>query len=381
MRILASNTVSALAFALLVTSGPAAGQDTEAPKVAVAAAYTQELIDEVTFIARGAAIDKVDLRARVSGFVDEIYIEDGDRVTAGTPLFKIEPEVYEANLAARQADLAQAQANLELARIELARKTELFERDVGTEADRDVAFANNQVAKAQVEIAKAAIQQAQLDLDYTVVTAPFDGLLSKSAVSEGELVGPTSSPLINLVRTAPVYVEFSLTEKQLVELIEYDEQQTSVLDKTTKIPDVQVILPTGELLDEKGLIGSADNSIDPTTGTITVRVTFENKRGLIIDGSFLNVRISSAEPSKVLMVPQAAVQRDQRGDFVLVVGQQRTVEQRYVQLGRVVEAAVVVTDGLREGEGVIVEGLQRVRPGVEVDAILAGTGSADTGEN
>ncbi|MCP4821464.1 MAG: biotin/lipoyl-binding protein, partial [Shimia sp.] len=159
-------TLSVLALAAICSVSGAAAQEAPAPKVAVAAAYTDELVSEITFIAKGAAIDKVDIRARVSGFVDEIFVRDGDTVAAGTKLYKIEPEVYEAALMARQADLAQAEANLQLSEVELARKTELFERDVGTEADRDVAFANNQVAIAKVAIAQAAIEQAQLDVDY-----------------------------------------------------------------------------------------------------------------------------------------------------------------------------------------------------------------------
>lgn len=365
-------------FLIVVGANSAAwAQDAVPPKVSVAAAYTTEVTDQQIFIGKGEAIDKVDIVARVSGFVDEVFVHDGDVVKEGDLLFKVEADAYEATLAAREADLAQANANLDLTAVELKRKSELYEREVGTQTDRDIAVANNQVAIAQVAIAEAAIRMAQLDVDYTTVHAPFDGRVGRAAVSIGELVGPTSQPLINVVSVAPIYVEFSLTEQQFVSILETFNASPNDLVSASTSPGVYVILPNGDELDEVGKVVFIDNRIDPTTGTITVRAQFDNTRNLITDGSFLNVRVEASEPTKALMIPQAAIQRDQRGDFVLVVGQQQTVEQRYITPGRQIETAVIVEDGLREGEVVIIEGLQRVRPGVAVDSVLAGTAAGE----
>jgi len=365
--------IFAVCAIFLFASSAGWAQETAAPKVSVAAAYTDELTEEAIFIGKGEAIDKVDLVPRVSGFVEEVLVDDGQLVKQGDLLFRIEADPYLATLAAREADHNQAKANLDLSEVELARKEELFERAVGTEADRDVAFANNQVAIANLQIADAAIRIAQLDVDYTQIHAPFSGRIGRVEASVGELVGTDGKSLVNLVSIAPIYVEFSLTERQFVNVLENVGARAEDLADDPATPAVFVILPNGDELDEAGRVVFIDNRIDPATGTITARAQFPNERGLITDGSFLSVRIESAEPISALLIPQAAVQRDQRGDFVLVVGQQQTVEQRYVTLGRQIETAIVVEDGLREGEAVIVEGLQRVRPGVEVDAVLTGT--------
>ncbi|WP_380051861.1 efflux RND transporter periplasmic adaptor subunit [Falsihalocynthiibacter sp. SS001] len=357
----------------LAITNVAYAQDTPAsPKVAVAAAYMDELTQEASFIGRGEAIDKVDLVARVTGFILEQKFQDGALVKEGDQLYQIEEGTYTANLAAREADHAQAVANLKLSEVELDRKTELFNRQAGTAADRDIAIANNEVAQAQVDVADTAIKLAELDVSYTKVMAPFDGRVGRSAVSKGELVSPGSGPLVTLIREQPIFVEFSLTEKQLIQVRNAYSAEAVAAEEGAG-PAVTVTLPDGSRLDEIGRLDFADNRIDPSTGTITVRAIFENEELKIIDGSFLTVQIASEEPTEALMIPLAAVQRDQRGDFVLVVGAQQTVEQRYVTLAQHVETAVVVEEGLREGETVIVEGLQRVRPGVAVEAIVAGT--------
>ena len=345
----------------------------EAPKVVIAAAYTDDIIDEAVFIGRGEAVDKVELVARVSGFVEEVLVEDGAMVAAGDALYRIEDDAYVAAVAASEASVKQAEAELELARIELGRKQELFDRGTTPESELDLAKANEQVAEAHVASAEASLRQARLDLSYTTIVAPFDGRIGSTAISVGELVNPTSGSLVTLVRVAPIYVTFSLSEKELLDIMDALDNPVVQESDFDLAPPVFARLPNGTQLEEQGEMVFLDNRVDPATGTIAARAEFANEDTRIFDGSFLNVIIQSPVPRQALLIPQAAVQRDQRGDFVLVVNSEQLVEQRYLELGRNEGLAVTVRDGLVEGESVIVEGLQRVRPGVAVDAVLSGT--------
>lgn len=367
--------VGRILFCLLLfahLTNPAAAQDAAPPKVTIAAAYSEELIREATFIGRGEAFAKTDLVARVTGIITEIVAQDGAAVEEGDVIIRIEPDTYEAEVAAAKASVQRAEANVKLAEIELVRKTELLRRDTIAESELDIAQANASVAKADLAAAQAALQEAELNLERTEIVAPFDGRIGRLNVSLGALVSPSTGTLTTLVRESPMYVTFSLSEPQLLAVLDRLDQGVSELVASGASPNVFVRLPDGTLLEEPGEIVFLDNRINPNTGTISLRAEFENTRRMIFDGGFISVVIEALEPTLSTLIPQNALQRDQRGDFVLVVTDQGLVEQRYVVLGPQEGTAVVVSEGLREGESVIVEGLQRVRPGVEVNAVLAG---------
>lgn len=367
----------AISFALFTcfATVSAVSQEGEAlpPKVTIAAAYSEELIRESTFVGRGEASAKTDLIARVTGVITEVLVNDGASVREGDVIFRIEPDTYEAERQAQQAAVQRAEANVTLAEIELVRKTELFRREAIAASELDIAKANASVAEADLLAAQAALKEAELNLERTYIKAPFDGRIGRSSISLGALVGPTTEPLATLVQETPMYVTFSLSEPQLLGVLERLNTGVDELIASDASPNVFVRLPNGTLLNEPGEVVFLDNRINPSTGTISLRAQFENTRRMILDGGFTSVVIEALEPTLSVLIPQNAVQRDQRGDFVLVVTDQQLVEQRYVVLGPQEETAVVVSEGLREGESVIVEGLQRVRPGVEVNAVLTGT--------
>ena len=364
--------VCILVFATCSVGGSVTAQEQAPPKVTIAAAYTEELTREATFIGRGEAAAKTDLVARVTGIITEIVAEDGALVKEGDVIFRIEPDTYEAEVAAMKASVQRAEASVKLAEIELVRKTELLRRDTIAESELDIAQANASIAEAELAAAQASLTEAELNLDRTEIVAPFDGRIGRLNVSLGALVGPSTGTLATLVQQSPIYVSFSLSEPQLLNVLEQLDQGVSELVESGASPNVFVRLPDGVQLEEPGQVVFLDNQINPNTGTISLRAEFKNERRLILDGGFISVVIEALEPTLSVLIPQNSVQRDQRGDFVLVVTDQGLVEQRYVTLGPQEGTAVVVNDGLREGESVIVEGLQRVRPGLEVNAVLSG---------
>jgi membrane fusion protein (multidrug efflux system) len=347
---------------------------TEPPKVSVAGISSKEIVRTAKFIGSVEAVDDVDLIARVEGFLQETLVEDGASVAAGDVLFRIERENFAAAKAGAEAALAEAAANLVLSELDIDRDTKLLASDTVSQAKFDATKAARDAQAAIVEAMKADLRQAVLNHTYTEIAAPFGGRIGKTRFSVGDVVGPTKGPLASLVQVSPVYVGFSLSEGEYLSAVERLGGDISKALNPENSPPIRLRLPNGELFDETGWLVFVDNKVDPATGTIALRAQFDNANGFLVPGIFVNVEIDSKKASAKLLVPQAAVQRDQQGDFVLVVGADGLVEQRHITTGQQVETDFVVEDGLQEGESVIVEGLQRVRPGVPVKKAIGAPG-------
>lgn len=367
--------LAVVGFVLAACEGEQAATGDQAPpppSVVVSAASMQEIRRAFEFIGQVTAIDDVHLMARVSGFLEEKRVIDGANVAEGDVLFVIEKAPYQAALTAAEADVANAEAEAALKKADLDRDQDLFEKGHVSQAKLDAARAGRDKALAAVASAKAAVTQSELNLGYTDIKAPFAGRIGKTEYSVGDVVGSSSEPIARLIRVAPVYVTFSITEKDYLTAVQEGGIDPKNLQTAGRPLGVTLTLPNGKTHGEEGEIVFIDNQVDAKTGSITVRARFANEDLVLVPGTYVTVMISQSEVINALTVPQAAVQRDQKGPFVLAINAQEMVEQRHVKLGDATETGFEVQEGLQEGERVIVQGLQKVRPGVPVNAVLDG---------
>ncbi|MFO1144315.1 MAG: efflux RND transporter periplasmic adaptor subunit [Amaricoccus sp.] len=362
---MARGGLTALAAAMLaVLAAPVLAQPAP-PAVSVAAAEMTEVRQSAGFTGRVTAEQKVDIRARVSGFIQEIPFKEGSRVDEGALLYRIQDDEYRASVAEIEGSIQAAEAQRELAALERDRKATLVAKKAVAQNELDVATA--QLAQAEGEVArlKATLERAELQLSYTTITAPFAGIAGLSSVHVGALVGPESAPLTTLTRLDPIYVTFPVATALV---LDYQAQQKA--GQASKQAVVHLTLPNGQPYPLAGDIDYVSADVAQGTDTIMLRAVFDNPDGTLRDGALVKVQLEAKEADKALTVPLQAVQRDQQGAFVLVVGPDSKVEVRRVQVGATTLGRIAITDGLTEGENVIVDGINKVRPGIVVNAAV-----------
>ncbi len=337
------------------------------PAVIVQKAHMQDLTEEHSFTGRIEAIDKVQIRARVQGFLKQRLFEEGAEVKKGQLLFEIEPDTFQNAVLQAEASLASAQAALTLAQQTFDRTKELVARSAVAQASLDSAQAALMQAKATVKGQQAMLDAAKLNLSYTRITAPMDGRVGRSTYSVGNLVGPTSDPLLTLVSQDPVYVTFPVPQELLLEVKRAGLSRSSVI--------VKIKLADGSIYNQQGEVRFADVQANASTDSVIVRATMPNPKRLLVDQELVSVLVIRKQPAPRLVISQSALLLDQQGPYVLTVGADKKVKITRIETGEQRAPLIVVTKGLKAGDEVIVSGHQKVRPGMTVAPQMAAAAS------
>jgi RND family efflux transporter MFP subunit len=337
------------------------------PKVTVAAPIEQEVTRYFEATGNTAAVNTVDLVARVQGFVQAISYTDGDYVKKGKSLFTIEPEPYRLKVESAQAAVASAKANLKQSEAEYQRQADLVTRQVSTQANYDKALAQRDANQADLQSAQANEQQAEINLSYTDVVAPFEGIVSARQVSIGQLVGANATTVLStIVQIDPIYVNFTVSERDVLQVRASLAKTGRTTADLLGLP-VEIGLQTESDYPHEGKLDYIAPTVDPSTGTLAARATLQNADRILLPGYFVRVRIPS-RPQPALLVPDIALGCDQGGRYVLVVNKDNVVEQRRVEPGPLQGELRVIEKGVTKDDRVVVGGIMRAIPGQKVDA-------------
>ena len=339
------------------------------PAVGIVEAIKRPITETSEFLGRIEAINRVNVVARVTGFLDKRLFVEGAEIKKGDLLYRLERGPFEADLASKQGIVAQLQATLENAKLTTERARTLLGGPAGQQSTYDAAIANQRSLEAQVQSAQAEVQASRINLDYTEISSPIDGKIGRTAITEGNVVGPTSGVLTTIVSQNPMYVTFPVPLRQGLQLRERYAPQGGL-----EAVLIRLRLPDGRMYGQSGKLNFVDNTIAQNTDTIIVRGEIANPilhapsaAGVAVheltDGEFVTVLLEGVEPVEVVAIPRSAVLSDQQGNYVFTVGEDNKTEQRRIHLGQSTPTIAAVISGLAVGEKVIVEGLQRVRPG------------------
>ena len=355
-------SLQALSAAVLMgaTLGSALAQQTP-QSVGTVYAESKDIAKSLEFVGRVEAIDRVVVQARVKGYLESVLFKEGDAVKKNDPLYEIEKGQFQAAVEEAQGALERAKAAKVLSEVELQRKEELLSKQAGTAVARDVAFAADQQAQGAVLSAQAALDMAKINLGYTDITSPINGKISKTNLTPGNVVGPETGELTLIVSQDPMYVTFPVSQRELL--------QAQLAGHHEDIKDIKVTIrfADGSSYPKEGTINFVDVSVNRTTDTVTARATMPNPSGVLIDGQFVNVILKAGNTEEKVVVPQAALLADQKGTYVFVVEDGKAAVRR-IKTGGEDGPNVIVKEGLKAGEQVVVEGLQSLRPGMPVQA-------------
>jgi len=360
-------TALALAAALLIAgcshSEAAASAAPQAPQVTVAQVISRDVTDFDELTGHFEAVERVEVRPRVSGYIASVNFQQGREVRAGDVLLVIDPRPYDAELKRAKAGLAQARSQLELARTQRDRAQKLLDSHAISREEYDTRVAGTEQSSANVEAAEAAVESAALNLTFTRVTAPISGVIGRAEVTAGNLVTSGQTLLTTLVSQDPIYVSFEGDEQGYIKYLDYARKRSAAGEATHPVW-VGLVGESG--YPHEGQMVFVNNEIDPATGTIRARGRLDNHAREFTPGMFARVRLPGGDRYRALLINDSAVGTDQSVKYVLRVGANNTVEYRPVQLGPVIDGLRVVREGLSPGDVIVVNGLQRVRPGTPV---------------
>jgi len=342
------------------------------PAVGVIEAVNRPITETNQFLGRIEAVNRVAVVARVTAFLDKRLYVEGAEVKQSDPLYLLERGPFEADLASKKATVAQLQATLENARLTTERARTLLGGPAGQQSTYDAAIANQRSLEAQVQAAQAQVQLSQINLDYTDIRSPIEGKIGRTAVTEGNVVSPSSGTLTTIVSQDPMYVTFPVSVREALQL-----RARYANNGGFKAVVIRVRLPDGRLYEQKGQLDFVNNTISQSTDTILLRGVIANPMLYnastststvreLTDNEFVTVLLEGVVPVEVLAIPRSAVLTDQQGDYVFTVGADNKAEQQRIQLGQSTATVASVVSGIKLGDKVIVEGLQRVRPGQPV---------------
>lgn len=342
------------------------------PAVGVVKAEKRPITETNEFIGRIQAMNRVDIVARVTAFLEEVRFKDGAEVKKGDILYRLERGPFEADLDAKKAVAEQMSAQLKNATAALDRAQTLLDRQTGPAATVDSALATERSFAAQLLGANASVKQSQINLGYTEIAAPVDGKIGRTAITPGNVVSPSSGVLTTIVGQDPMYVVFPISVRTSLQLRERYAHKGGLGAAVIRLK-----LPDGRSYDQTGKLDFSDNTIQTGTDTLTVRGVIPNptlalgaggdgRLRELSDNEFVSVYLEGVEPIQVLAVPRSAVLSDQQGDYVFAVDADNKARRQDVKLGQSTPTIASVISGLKEGDSVVVEGLQRVRPGQPV---------------